>query len=125
MKAILIVCALILVAGVGLLAYRLTRGQHLGEPFAGAPRVAIAEVVKAPEDHLSHDIRVEGTITRQCPASGCWFFLAGEGGSSLRVDLGHLGLTFPQKKGHVATVEGRLLKTEEGLELIGNGVDFR
>jgi len=125
MKTILILCGAIILAGAALLAYRMHQTQHFGAPFAGAPSVPIAEVVKAPDTHLGHDIRVEGPITRQCPSSGCWFFLAGEGGSSLRVDLGHLGMTLPQKKDHVAIVEGRLVKTDDGAELIGNGVSFR
>jgi hypothetical protein len=125
MKAILILCGVTVVAVVALLAYRLKQSQHFGAQFAGAPATPIAEVTKGSEGHLGHDIRVEGVITRQCPSSGCWFFLAGDGGSALRVDLGHLGLTLPQKKGHVATVEGRLVQTDDGVELIGNGVTFR
>lgn len=125
MKTILILCAIVLLAAGGLLAYRMQRAEHFGAAFSGAAAVPIADVVKAPETHLGHDIRVEGRITRQCPSSGCWFFLEGDGGSSLRVDLGHLGMTFPQKKDHVAIVEGRLVKADDGAELIGNGVTFR
>lgn len=125
MKTIFALCAVVLLAGTALVVYRLNRPQHFGAPFAGAPAVAIAEVVKRPEDHLTHDIRVEGTIGRQCPSTGCWFFLAGENGTTLRVELSGLGITLPQKKDHVAVVEGRLSKNGDTFELLGNGVEFR
>ena len=125
MKIILALCAVVIVLAAGYVIYRATRPEHFGAPFARTPAVELAEVVKSPAGHLGRDIRVQGTITRQCPASGCWFFMEGEGGASVRVELNHLGLVLPQKTGRVAVVEGRLSQTDDGLEIVGNGVEFR
>jgi hypothetical protein len=123
-KKILALCAALLLAGGAVLAYRLARPAHFGGPFKGAEAVAVAELLDRADGRLNADVRVEGRIERQCPASGCWFDLAAPDGRQLHVEMGHLGITLPQNVGRVAVVEGRLNKTEEGVELIGNGVEF-
>ena len=125
MRRILVLCAAVLVAAAGALIYHLTRPAHFGSPFAGAEAVTVQELLDHGELHLAGDVRVEGRVVRQCPATGCWFDLDARDGRQLRVEMSHLGLTLPQKTGRIAVVEGRLAKTDGTLELVGNGVEFR
>ena len=124
MKKILFIAIAALALTVGAAAWYLTPASQYGASMTGAPLVPIENLLAESDRHLSADIRVRGRIVRQCPSAGCWFFLEASPGKQLRVELGHLGRTFPQKIGHSAEVEGRLLKSDKDLELVGNSVRF-
>lgn len=98
--------------------------EHFGAPVSGAPSVSLREAVEHPERYADATVRVEGLIDRQCPSSGCWFDLRGPDGETLRVDLGHLGLKFPKRVGFRATVEGKLFRGRQRIELIGENAEF-
>ena len=125
MKKILLLSILLLLLG-GVAAFLALRpAQVFGQPFQVAAAVSLAEVLASPAAHLGADLRTEGRIVRQCPSSGCWFYLDGGNGRQIRVELGHLGMKFPQHVGGMAEVEGRLLQHGADLELVGNGARFK
>ena len=125
MKKILIFSILVLVVGIGMVLVIFRSPTAFGQPFQVPALTALQEVVKNPTSHLAADVRTEGRIVRQCPSSGCWFFLEGGSGSQVRVELGHLGMKFPQHVGQMAEVEGRLIQNGKQLEIVGNGVRFK
>jgi len=110
--------------GVVVKGRRAPVSEHVGGPSAGAPLVPIYDAQVYPEKYAGTTIRVEGKIVRQCPNSGCWFDLKSDKGDPLRVDMGHLGLKFPQRGGYTASVEGKLFQGKQRVELIGENVDF-
>jgi len=122
MRKILILCASVLVIGGIYLAYLYSRPQHYGEAFTGAPLVSIEQLV---ERRLAGDVRVEGKIVRQCPVSGCWFYLSDGNGRQFKAEFGKVLPKLPKKLGHTAIVEGRLIKTEEEPTLAGAAVEFK
>jgi hypothetical protein len=122
MKKILILCASVLVIGTAYMAYLYSRPQHYGRAFTGAPVVSIAQFM---EKRTEGDVRIEGKIVRQCPVSGCWFYLNDGKGRQFKVDLGTVLSNLPQRIGHTAIVEGRLIKTEEEPMLAGVAVEFK
>jgi hypothetical protein len=122
MKKILVLCATILVTGAGFAAYRYTRPEHYGKPFSGAPLVSIAQFI---ETRMEGDVHVEGKIVRQCPVSGCWVYLNDGKGRQFRVEFGEVLPRLPEKIGHTAIVEGRLIKTAEEPTLAGVAVEFK
>jgi len=97
---------------------------HFGEPFSDVPTVTIADLLERPADFYRKPIRVSGTIERQCPASGCWFFLRDEAGRSIRVELGDTFPTLPQFVGGTAEVEGEWVPRGGYHEFIGTRVSF-
>jgi len=125
MRKILILCASILVIGAAALVWHLTRPEHFGEPFRGAPRARIQDLLEKPAEHADRDVAVEGTITRQCPATGCWLFLRDGSGKEIRVEMSRIAPRFPQRKGGRATVEGRLAKANDSYQIDAKAVDFR
>ena len=125
MRKILILCAVILVVGAAALVWHFTRPEHYGKPFQGAPKANIKDLVEKPEQHLDADFRVEGTIIRQCPATGCWLFLKDESGKDIRVEMNTIAPTLPQRGGRRAVVEGRLAKRGDAYEVDGKAVEFR
>jgi len=125
MRKILILCAAILVVGAAALVWHLTRPEHFGPAFAGAPKANIKALLEKPEQHLGRDVTVEGTITRQCPATGCWLFLKDASGKDIRVEMNTIAPSFPQRGGGRAIVEGRLNKSGDSYEIDGKAVEFK
>lgn len=125
MRNILVLCAAVLVVGAAALAWHFTRPDHFGKPFAGAPKASIKDLVEKPGQHLDADFTIEGTIIRQCPATGCWLFLKDESGKDIRVEMSKIALKFPQRTGRRAIVEGRLSKRGDSYEIDGKAVEFK
>ena len=122
MKKILILCASILVLGAGYAAYRYSLPEHYGKAFAGVPVVSIAQLL---DKRVEGDVQVEGKIVRQCPVSGCWFYLNDGKGHQFRVEAGQTLPRLPKRIGHTAIVEGRLVKSAEEPTLAGVAVEFK
>ena len=122
MKKIMILCAGILVIGAVYLIWRQAQPEHFGKSFESAPTLSIAQAIEKPIDG---SIRVEGKIVRQCPMSGCWFYLDDGKGHQVRVDFGKTLPKLPQKVGRIAIVEGQLANTGEEPLLLGSSVEFK
>jgi hypothetical protein len=99
-------------------------GKHFGDPFSQAPVVTIAQLLETPGAFNRQTVRVIGVIERQCPASGCWFFINDGQGHSVKVELGDYLPKLPQNIGNRAEVEGELIKKGDKYEFIGTRVTF-
>lgn len=124
MKPILILCVVILAAGAAFLYQRATAPEVFGKPFQARESLSLDQVLAGTDRFMNADVRLSGRIVRQCPSAGCWFYLEDGAGKRLRVELGHLGMKFPQRVGRRADVEGRLLNNGRELELVGNSASF-
>jgi len=122
MKKILILCASVLVIGASYSIYLYSRPEHYGKAFGGAQSVSIAQLI---ERRMEGDVRVEGKIVRQCPVSGCWFYLSDGKGHQFKAECGSTLPVLPRKLGHTAIVEGRLIKSDEEPTLAGVAVEFK
>lgn len=117
-----LVCATVLAAGCG--RKNAETGTHFGEPFTDAPVVEIGELQKKADDFHRKTVRIAGTIDRQCPSSGCWLFLRGSDGSTIRVELSDYFPKLPQNVGNEAMVEGEVIKKGTTPEFVGTRVSF-
>lgn len=129
MKKILIISVAVLVAGIASFAWRFgNRADHFGKPFAGFPPATIPELVAKPEAYLGKSVAIHGQLKRQCPATGCWFFLsdpADPKAQELKVEMGDTTPRLPKRMGRLAQVEGQLIKFGSGYEFIGVAVTFQ
>jgi hypothetical protein len=125
MKTIFILCGLLLVAGVAVFFFLRPATDHYGNEFRGYAAVDIAPLVDRPADFLKKDATIRGTLGRQCPSSGCWFYLRDAAGKEVKVEMGDTTPKLPQRVGKTATVEGRLIRFGEGYEFVGTAVEFR
>lgn len=125
MKKILIF-SLILIAGAALwLMHSAKMPTHYGAAFAAdLPQIQMKDLYADPTSHLTGPVSIQGKITRQCPSSGCWFYLDDTSGKQVKIELGHMGIKFPQWVGKNAKVEGSLLQNKDELELVGTAVEF-
>jgi len=125
MKKILILCAAVLVAGAAYVAWRYAQPEHYGHAFTGAPEISVRQLTQKDTTVEAKDVRVEGQIVRQCPVTGCWFYLDDSKGNQIRVELGNVVPRLPQKVGQRAVVEGRLVMMGDEPVFAGNGVEFK
>ena len=109
-----------LIAGCG----KKASGEHYGEPFEGAPRAALSLLIETPDAFQRKPVRIQGTIERQCPVAGCWFYLNDGQGRSVKVELGDYLPKLPQRVGRKAEVEGEWIKKGTSYEFIGTRVTF-
>lgn len=128
MKTILTICAVILIAAIAVFAWKYTnREDHFGKSFTGLSAAAIPEIVAKPDAFLGKPVSINGILKRQCPATGCWFYLADPAdpnAKELKVEMGDTTPRLPARLGKTAHVEGQLIKYGEGYEFIGVAVTF-
>jgi hypothetical protein len=127
-KALLgIIVIAVLVAGT----WYVFSGGSGGKPnkfgqSAGTTVRPIAEIQQNPEKYLNQVVTIDGTITRECPGSGCWWYVKDKTGE-IRVDSkrGNFGLPLKQE-GKTVRTTGVAVKTEGGeLQIDATGAEFR
>jgi uncharacterized protein DUF4920 len=85
----------------------------------------IPDLLASPELHLGQQVAVRGSVVQVCQEMGCWFEVA-EGDKRLMIDL-QMGRHFTIPKdaaGLLARVEGKLIRDEGVLKIIGEGVEL-
>lgn len=124
MKAILALCGVILVAGA-IWAYRAARPKTLYGEFIGAPKTEVGELIARPKSHMGKTFAIDGIITQQCTAMGCFFFFEA-GGDILRVDLAEIAMRAPKNRnGRPARVEGQIVSYGNGYQFWASAVEFQ
>ncbi|HAE37895.1 MAG TPA: hypothetical protein DCG57_04550 [Candidatus Riflebacteria bacterium] len=125
MKKILLLSLVLIAGGVFWLLQTTQTPTHYGTAFAAdVPQMQMKDLYADPDRHLAASVVVTGKITRQCPSSGCWFYLDDSSGRQVKIELGHMGIKFPQWLGKNVKVQGQLLKNKDELELVGTAAEF-
>jgi uncharacterized protein YdeI (BOF family) len=122
MKKILILCAATLVVASVFIWRAVARPNRFGN-FTGAPHAEVVALVERPKDFVGKPVSVEGTISEQCKAMGCYFNFK-DGDKSLRVDLQDIAMTAPMHEGKPARVEGQLVPYGDAYQLYATAVEF-
>lgn len=122
MRTILILCAVILIAGGFYAKHAMQLPSHYGE-FSGSKEVPVEEVLNRPQTFLGKTVTVRGTITEQCKTMGCYFFFATPKGK-LRVELKDIAMNAPMHEGGPARVEGQIVTYTDGYQLYASAIDF-
>ena len=99
--------------------------EQYGQPFKGFPGLELAKLVEQPADQVRKEVRIEGVVSRQCPATGCWFYLKDPQGKEVKVEMGDTIPKLPPRTGRTAAVEGQLIKYGDRYEFIGTSVEFK
>lgn len=123
MKRIFILCGLILIVGGALLWHKLRTPDHFGS-FTEAPVVEVADLIEKPTDYLRKTVIIEGVVTDQCTAMGCFFYFQA-GNKQLRVDLADIAMNAPRRNGHRARVEGQMVPHNDGHQFWASAVEFK
>lgn len=103
--------------------------NSVGGPGAGigqAPAQEVTEVAvgELSEEMMGQSVEVEGTVTKQCPAVGCWLMVE-DGSGEVFVDLNPSDLRLKKnREGERAEVIGRVAKQGGRLRLEAQSVRF-
>ncbi len=112
------------VAGNVYAADELPSGEHFGDGFTNAPLVSVLQMTATPDKYYRTKVRTTGTIERQCPASGCWFYIKDAKGAEIRVELSDYFLKLPTNVGKSTMVEGEIVKFGENHIFVADRVTF-
>ena len=123
---------IIMLVAVGILAIALAvwgfgnrpeRNERYGATLSVAEATALSDVLARPADFEGRTVRIEGSISRECP-TGCWFDVD-DGAVTLYVDLEPAGLAIPQRVGKTVSVEGTVAVDNGQAKLLGRAVEIR
>lgn len=122
MKKILAICGAIIIIAAAFLWRAAAKPTRFGT-FTGAPKAEVATLIARPKAYLSGNVEVDGVVSEQCRAMGCFFFFQ-SGKETLRVDLQEVAMTAPMREGHKARVEGRMVSYNDGYQFWASAVEF-
>jgi hypothetical protein len=106
--------------------------KAFGAPLGSGPKVALADVLKAPDKFADQSVLVEGQVRRACTRKGCWMELSeatDPAAPGCRVTFKDYGFFVPTdsagSKARVeAKVESKVIKPELVAHLESEGAKF-
>lgn len=129
MKNIIIGIAILAVIGLGVwYAFGGNGEKSAKNKFGqgtGAEITSIGQIVKSPKDYLGKVVTVEGEMTKECPASGCWWYVK-DGTGEIRADSSGASFALPlNKEGKHIRTTGKIVKNDNGdLEIGATGAEL-
>ena len=123
MKTIITITAVAIAMG-GFMLWNTFRMPSKFGDFKGAQPVEVAALVERPSQYVGKLVAVEGQVTEQCQAMGC-FFTIPAGKRKLRVDLEEIAMNAPRHEGGHARVEGQLVPYGDGYQLYASAIEFK
>ena len=75
--------------------------------------------------HIGHQVAIEGTITKECPHTGCWAVIEDSSGQ-IRIDTNPGGFALPlRREGSNVRVVGKVIEKENGdLEIAAESAEL-
>lgn len=91
-----------------------------------ATLTSVGDIRKSPDRYLNQTITVEGEMTKECPTTGCWWYVK-DGTGEIRADSFGSGFALPlNRQGGIVRTTGRLVRTEGGeLQIAASGAALR
>ncbi len=121
-----VVAVAVLAAGVWYAFGSGIKGSGTYGSGVGTRVTALADITKNPKAFVGKTVTIEGTLTQECPSSGCWWYTRDASGGELRASSEGAGFALPlHQKGKTLRTTGRVIQTETGtLELAATGARF-
>ena len=135
MKAKLIVVPVVIVVLLAAMIWYLARPQE--ESYGGsdvasphhmqgsAPQVDIVDIADIEPSHIGQQVAIAGTITKECPHTGCWAIIEDATGQ-IRIDTKAGGFALPlRREGSKVQIVGQVIEKENGdLEIAAQSAEF-
>ncbi|MHB0935774.1 MAG: hypothetical protein ACYDCO_13400 [Armatimonadota bacterium] len=129
MKNIIIGIAILAVIGFGVwYAFGGSGEKSAKNKFGqgtGAEITPISQIVKSPDQYVGKVVTVEGQLTKECPTSGCWWYVKDDTGE-IRADSFGGGFALPlNREGKHIRTTGKIVKNDNGdLEIGATGAEL-
>lgn len=99
-------------------------GEKYGDGVdAGVQKVKVRDVFLQ-QALLGQKVTLEGRIVSQCQSNGCWFFLQDETGQ-IYIDLATNKFSLPSLPGKQVAASGTVVKSQQNILLVANGVEVK
>ena len=108
-------CA-VLFAGCG-------RTEAYGGAISNREITKVDDILRNPDIYKGKTVTIKGKITNEC-STGCWFDIK-DGEAIMYVNIEPAGFAIPQKSGHTALVEGKVMVENGKTKISGTGVKVR
>ncbi|OPZ88239.1 MAG: hypothetical protein BWY76_00054 [bacterium ADurb.Bin429] len=120
-----IVITIVIIAAVGLGIWYAFGGEKKTAEFGGSVGtdiVQIGDITANPDAFLNKEVTIQGELTKECPSSGCWWYIKDSTGE-IRADSFGAGFNLPPNQaGKQFLTTGKVVKTEDGtLEIAATG----
>lgn len=91
----------------------------------GTEVTPIGQIVKSPDQYVGKVVTVEGKMTKECPASGCWWYVKDDTGE-IRADSFGSNFALPlNKEGRHIRTTGKVVRNDNGnLEIGATGAEL-
>lgn len=127
MKKTLLVMAIVVLVAISIW-YTAGGGSGKNNSYGAGAQSAITsigDIQENPAKYLNQVVTVEGEMTKECPTSGCWWYIKDQSGE-IRADSAGSGFALPlNRQGQIIRTTGKVVKTESGdLELVALGAEL-
>lgn len=128
MKNVMLVVVVLALMGVGIW-YVLSGSDDKSNSFGAGTAATVTfvgDIQKKPEQYLNQIVTVEGEMTKECPSTGCWWYVKDRTGE-IRADSSGGGFALPlNRQGGIIRTTGKLVRMESGeLQLAASGAELR
>ena len=83
----------------------------------------IGDILRNPDIYKGKTVTIKGKITNEC-STGCWFDIK-DGDVVIYNNIEPAGFAIPQKSGHTALVEGKVVVENGKPKISGTGVEVK
>jgi len=83
----------------------------------------VSDILRNPDAYKGKTITIKGKITNEC-STGCWFDIK-DGDAVIYNNIEPAGFAIPQKSGHTALVQGKVIVENGKPKISGTGVEVR
>jgi uncharacterized protein YdeI (BOF family) len=130
MNAKVIVVPIIIVGLLAAMIWYLARPQVESYGVSSVESTSVEAVThvdigEIDQSHVGRRVAFEGTITRECPHSGCWAIVQDASGQ-IRIDTNDGGFALPlRREGSKVRVVGKVIRKENGdLEIAAESAEL-
>lgn len=112
----------VVILSVGILA-GCGKSENYGAAISGREITKVDEILRNADSYNGKTVTIKGEILNECP-TGCWFDIK-DGNAVIYVNIEGAQFAIPQKTGHKAVVEGKVLVKDGKPKMEGTGVEIK
>jgi hypothetical protein len=99
------------------------QAESYGKAISNREITKVDDILRNPDGYKGKTVTIKGKITNEC-STGCWFDIK-DGDAVIYNNIEPAGFAIPQKTGHTAMIEGKVVVENGKPKISGTGVEVR
>lgn len=99
------------------------KAENYGAAISNRAVTKVDDILRDPDAYKGRTVTIKGKITNEC-STGCWFDIK-DGDAVIYNNIEPAGFAIPQKSGHTALVEGKVVVENGKPKINGTGVEVK